>query len=190
MSRRAAGIVLFLALALLLGGLGWWWLSIHPLKLGGNRRPGANLENRPTVRLAFDLFFPTDGGMLKAERRSLDVTDDPRDRIRKLVGALLQGPANKALYRPFPEGVVLGSVLLTPNGTAYVDLSWEGHPDPPPSGSQEEAQRMYSVINTVTYNVQEAPRVVLLWAGVQRVTFAGHLDTSVPLANDPEIVAH
>lgn len=188
MSRRAAGFVLFLAVLLLLGGLAWIWFSRHPLK-SNERTSGGSLEDKPMVGLEFDLFFPADGGLLKAERRELEVTDDPRDRIRKLVGALLAGPKAQGRYPVFPEGVTLGSILLTPNGTAYVDLSWPGHPDPPASGSQEEAQRLWSVVNTITYNVSQAKNVVLLWEGAQRDTFAGHIDTSLPLTNNPEMVA-
>jgi hypothetical protein len=188
-SRRAAGFVLGLAAALLVGGVGWWWLSNHPFSLPGSRTGTAGVEDRPVVRLEFDLFFPTDGGLIKAERRKLEVTDDPRDRIRKLVAALLEGPKAGGRYPLFPEGVKLDSVLLAPNGTAYIDLSWPGHTDPPPSGSQEEGQRVWSLVNTVTYNVEQAQRVVLLWGGGQRETFAGHLDTSGPLANNPDAVA-
>lgn len=189
MSRRAAGFVLGLAAALLVGGLGWWWLSTHPFSLPGSRAGAARVEEGPVVRLDFDLFFPTDGGLVRAERRKLEVTADPRDRIRKLVGALLAGPKAPGRYPVFPEGVKLGSVLLTPDGTAYLDLSWPGHTEPPPSGSQEEGQRVWSLVNTVTYNVEQAQRVVLLWDGGQRDTFAGHLDTSGPLVNNPDAVA-
>lgn len=189
MSRRAAGLVLFLAFLLLVGGLGWIWFSRHPLAPGGGGKSGAGVEGKPVVGLDFDLFFPADGGLLKAERRKLQVTDDPRDRIRKLVGALLDGSAAEGRYRVFPEGVKLGSILLTPNGIVYVDLSWPGHPDPPPSGSQEEAQRLWSVVNTITYNVTQVRSVVLLWEGKQRDTFADHIDTSSPLTNNPDMVA-
>lgn len=133
----------------------------------------------------FDLYFPGEGGLLHAEERELEVTGDPRDRARAIVLALLDGPRNRTLFRPFPEDVGLLELYFDPEGTVYVDLGAEGREMPPPSGSMEEMTRVYSVVDSVAFNVPEAQRVVLLWNGVQRESFAGHLDTSVPL--EPEI---
>ena len=70
---------------------------------------------------------------------------------------------------------------------AYVDLRSPDHPDPPGGGSSEEIQRVYSLVNTIVLNVPQASAVVLLWNGVQRETFAGHLDLTRPLAADREL---
>jgi len=182
MSRRAASFVMGLALALLLGGGLWYWLSSR----SGRPTPGAGPEvvtptGPPTN---FNLYFPADGGALRAEPRALPVSEAPKDRIRAIVAALLAGPKAQGLVRPFPEGVTLGAVELGPTGIAYVDLRWEDHPDPPSSGSTEEIQRIYSVVDSIALNVPQAPRVVLLWNGIQRETFAGHLDLTYPLSPD------
>ncbi|HEY3570813.1 MAG TPA: GerMN domain-containing protein [Thermoanaerobaculia bacterium] len=178
MSRRAASFVLGLALALLLGGGLWWWLSGRPSRHVGGAAGTAAQKSEP---VSFNLYFPAAGGGLRAESRALQVSQDPKDRIRKVVEALLAGPKAPGLARPFPEGVTLGSVLLSPDGTAYVDLHWQDHPDPPSGGSTEEIQRIYSVVNSIGLDVPQASRVVLLWNGLQRETFSGHLDLSVPL---------
>jgi len=181
MSRRAASFVLGLALALLLGGGLWWWLSGRPSRHAGGAAGTAGQKSEP---VSFNLYFPAGGGGLRAESRALQVSQDPKDRIRKVVEALLAGPKAPGLARPFPEGVTLGPVLLGPDGTAYVDLRWENHPDPPAGGSTEEIQRIYSVVNSIGLDVPQASRVVLLWNGGQRETFSGHLDLSVPLVPD------
>lgn len=185
MSRRAAAFVLGLALALIAGGALWWWLQGR----GGRVRPGAPsaVETGPTEKLTVELFFPADVG-LRTEKRELDVTAAPKDRIRKIVTALLSGPVSSGAARPFPEGVMLGSVQLGGDGTTYLDLRWEGHPDPPASGSTEEMQRIYSLVNSITANVPQAKQLVLLWNGVQRDTFSGHLDTSRPFLPDRTLV--
>jgi hypothetical protein len=85
--------------------------------------------------------------------------------------------------------VILGSVQLAPDGVAYVDLRWSDHPDPPAAGSSEEIQRVYCLVNTIAFNVPEANRVAILWNGVQRLTFSGHLDTSRPLLPDRTLLA-
>lgn len=187
MSRRAAGMVLGLALLLLVGGLAWWLLA------GREGAPGAGPSAEgeaagPGEPVELILYFPADGGVLRSERRELQVTESPRDRVRKIVQALLAGPKAGGLYRPFPEGVKLGSVLLA-DGVLYLDLIWDGHDEPPASGSTEEVQRVFSLVDSICLNVPEAQRVVLLWNGFQRDTFSGHVDLSRPLRPDQTLVA-
>lgn len=182
MSRRAASFVLGFALALLVGGGLWWWLTGRQ---GAGRGHGAaGVAAQPGKPVSFQLYFPADGGALKPEARDLQVAEAPKDRIHKILDALLVGPHTAGLVGPFPAGVVVGGVLLSPDGTAYIDLRWPSHEEPPPSGSTEEIQRVYSVVDSVTLNVPQAQRVILLWNGVQRETFAGHLDLSRPLVAD------
>jgi hypothetical protein len=49
-------------------------------------------------------------------------------------------------------------------------------------------QRVYSVVDSLTANIPEVKQVVLLWNGVQRETFSGHLDTSRPLLPNRTLV--
>jgi hypothetical protein len=238
MSRRAAGWVLAIALLLVLGSLAWWWQSGRSGGRAGRRDAAAGeAGTAATERHTFDLYFPASGGGLHAERRELQVNESPKDRIRKVLEALLAGPAATAtataataatpapgaaaaagaatppvpaappgpasrpapaaapaaadsgLVRPFPSEVKLGSVELSADGTAFVDLRWPNHDDPPESGSTEEIQRVYSLVDSVALNVPQVNRVVLLWNGTQRITFAGHLDTSRPLLPDRTLLA-
>ena len=185
MSRRAAGLVLGAALLLLVGGLTWWLLA------GRSGQPGTKAvgeeAGRPVEPVQFILYFPADGGRLAGERRELQVTESPRDRTRKIVQGLLAGPKAQNLYRPFPQGVRLGSVLLA-DDVIYLDLVWDGHPEPPSSGATEEIQRIYSVVDSICLNVPQVQRVAILWNGFQRLTF-GHLDLSRPMRPDRSLVA-
>ena len=176
MNRRAAAFILGLALALLAGGAIWWWLQTRSST--GVEGGGPGIDSTAAA-VPFDLWVPDAMG-LRVERRELQVTLAPKDRIRRITEALLTPRPGEA--RLFPEGVVLAGVQLSKEGTAYVNLAWDGHEEPPPSGSTEELQRVYSLVNSITTNVPEARRVALLWNGLQRPTFAGHLDTSRPLA--------
>jgi hypothetical protein len=176
MNRRAAAFILGLALALLAGGALWWWLQGRDS--GGPEGRPAGVAAKPAA-VPFELWVP-DGIGLRVERRELQVTSAPKDRIRRITETLLT--PRPGGVRLFPEGVALAGIQLSKDGTAYVNLVWEGHEDPPPSGSTEELQRVYSLVNSITTNVPEARRVALLWNGLQRPTFAGHLDTSRPLA--------
>ena len=188
MSRRAAGVALALALLLLLAGLLGWW------RLGGGRRtrngaPPVAGPSAPPVALPVDLYFPAGGATLKIEHRELQTSPAPKEEIRKVVEALLEGPHGPGLESPLPKGVVVGGVQLGADGTAYVDLRWEGHEDPPAGGSGEELQRVYSLVDSIALNVPQARRVVLLWNGSQRLTFSGHLDTSLPLLPSRELLS-
>jgi hypothetical protein len=180
MSRRAAAIALGVALVVLVGGLAVWFLTGHGRRV---RHLGPRLVETggERVSLLADLYFPADGGGLKAERRELAVTRSPRDQVRKVVEALLAGPTAPGLARPLPKEVALGTVLLGSDGIAYVDLQWANHDEPPAAGSDAELQMVYSLVDSIALNVAQAPRVVLLWNGAQRQTFSGHLDTSQPL---------
>lgn len=197
MSRRAAGFILGAALLLLALGLGWFWWSGRVRRPGGSAAPAAGPVG-PQATFAVDLYFPAETG-LRAERRNLVGSDAPKDRIRKIVQALLAGPAGPSgpaspgapgLVRPLPVGVEVGAVELTADGTAYLDLHWADHDEPPPGGSDAEMQEVYSLVDSIALNVPEAQRVVLLWNGTQRVTFSGHLDTSRPLVPDRSLFAH
>jgi len=163
MSRRAAGLVLGAALLLLAaGGLTWWWVGRNARRTGGSAAPAA-VPAGPQTTFAADLYFPAETG-LRAERRNLVGSNTPKDRIRKIVQALLAGPSagRAGLARPLPPGVEVGAVELTPEGTAYLDLRWAEHDDPPPGGSDAEMQAVYSLVDSIALNVPEAQRVVLL----------------------------
>ncbi len=225
MNRRIAGSILGIALLLVLGGIAWWWLNGRAGRRADRRGTApASAAAAATERHAFDLYFPVGSGGLRAERRELAVSEDPKDRIRKVLEAVLAGPGPAAVkpaagpggqagakapagaagsagsagaadaaamapVRPFPAEVKLGSVQLSADGIAYLDLRWDGHEDPPESGSTEEIQRVYSLVDSVALNVPEVNRVVLLWNGTQRLTFSGHLDTSRALVADRTLLA-
>jgi spore germination protein GerM len=187
MNRTAAKLILGLAVLLLAAGAAWWWWQGRT----GKRAAGAAGEEAGPAgeRIAFpvDLYFPAGEG-LRVERREIQATRSPRDQVRGVVEALLAGPGEAGrkagLVRPLPEGVELGTIVLTADGVAWIDLRQADHENPPAGGSTAETQMIYSVVNSVAANVPQAQRVALLWNGTQRLTFSGHLDTSRPFFPD------
>ena len=189
MNRRVAFFVLLLAALLVLGGglvffFGFGKKVSLPGLGGGTANPETVGEEFPVT-----LYFPGDNGLLVPERRTLRATADPKDRIAKIVAAILAGPEQDDLVRPFPEGTEVGAVEVTAGGAAYIDLRSATLPDPPAAGSTGEMQMVYSIVHSVAMNVEQAPRVALLWNGVQRLSFGGHLDTSRPLYPDRSLLA-
>lgn len=98
-------------------------------------------------------------------------------------------PAEAEDLVPELVDVQLSSFHLGDDGVAFVDLTAEGSADPPLEGSTEELLGLYGLVTTVVANVPGTRAVVVLWNGRQRVTFAGHLDTSRPLAPRPDLIA-
>ncbi len=103
------------------------------------------------------------------------------------------------LLPALPAGVGLLEVELL-DGVAYVDLttvevgSGTGSTraagrsavflERPAMGLTEELLAVYSLVNSLTANNLGVDRVVLMWNGEQRPTFAGHVDTTRPLMAD------
>jgi hypothetical protein len=171
-------------------GGGIWLIASR----GGKRGLSGVIENLTgtpppgTEKVTVSLYFPGPGEVLVPERRVLDMGPDPKDRVRKIAEAVLEGPRQKDLGRSFPEGVAVGGVVLGSDGTAYIDLRSETLADPPSSGSLAEMQRVFSLVDSIALNVEQAPRVALLWNGVQRESFGGHLDTSRPFTADRSLL--
>jgi hypothetical protein len=190
MNRTAAKVILALLVLVVVGG--GIWLIVNRGGKGGLSGVIDTLTGAPppgTEKITVSLYFPGPGEYLIPERRVLDVTPDAKDRIRKIVEAVLDGPQQGDLGRSFPEGVTVGGVLLGTDGTVYVDLRSETLADPPSSGSLAEMQRVFSLVDSIALNVEQASRVALLWNGVQRESFGGHLDTSRPFVADRSLLA-
>lgn len=185
MNRGTANYVLAGIFVAGLAGFGFWLWSARETATPPSDAGGGD----PLVTGSVQLLFPGPGNLLHTEQRLLDPVDDGASPLDALVKTLLAGPDTEGLYRPFPEGTELGSILLTSNGTAFVDLmSSEGAP-PLSSGSTEELLNAYSVVNSVLVNAPEVRGVVLLWNGQHRPTLAGHVDLTRPLILNRSLIA-
>lgn len=184
MSRRAAALVLLVGLVVGVAALLW----LRRVRATGPRAAAAGaVAAAPTETVV--LYFPGAAGLLYPERRELPAAAAEGARLRAVVAAVLDGPRREGLVAPLPPGVEVAGVVVAPEGVVYVDLRSPNGAPPPPSGSTRERLMLYSLVNSVALNAGEAARVVLLWNGVQPAAFAGHLDTSRPLAADPGLLA-
>ncbi len=187
MSRRAAAVFLAVALAVAVAG-GLWWRRVARARAGPAAAPAAGAPAGQETRLVANLYFPGEGGLLYAERREILTAPAAAERVRAVVAALLAGPQGAGLQPPFPGPVEVGAVTVA-GDVVYVDLRAPEHSAPPGGGSLREMLMVYSVVDTVLLNVIEVKRVALLWNGVQRESFSGHVDTTRPLAADTSLVA-
>lgn len=136
-----------------------------------------------------DLFFPGDDGFLYPEPRELTASVDAEAAVTRLVEALLLGPEDPVLLPLLGAGVTVGRVHVMGDATVFLDLEAADGAPPPPMGSLGELLTVYGLVSTVVLNVEAAERVVLLWNGRQRGTFAGHVDTTRPLVVHSELIA-
>ena len=139
------------------------------------------------------IYFPNLEGTLSAEQWPIGPWSHPEEGARLLIEAVLRGPSMESqlgelLVAPLPPGTTLGVTNLSPSAHLYVDLVSTEHTRPPVGGSQTELLAVYSLVDTVLLNVPQIEAVILLWNGRQLPTFAGHLDTSLPLRADPDLV--
>ena len=189
MTRRAAAAIIagvvFLALAL--------WL----VRSGTDEAQPEALEEASTEFLeiapgtdlaAVAIYFPDNGGLLSAEERHLATWASAETGARRVLETLIAGPEAAALNAPLPEEVALGRVFLSATSVLYVDLVSTTLSAPPPTGSQMEMMTVYSLVNTLMLAIPEIEAVVLLWNGRQPSSFGGHVDTSLPLTADRDLI--
>ncbi len=97
-------------------------------------------------------------------------------------------PAAPPLVSAIPAGTTVRAVFLTPEGTAFVDVSGEitaAHP----GGSLNELLTVYTVVQALTTNLPAVTAVQILVNGRELDTLAGHLDVKLPLPRGDEWVA-
>lgn len=142
----------------------------------------------PVAQREVELYFPGQGGRLYAESHKIADTDEVLEQVREIVQAVLAGPSSSYLRAPLPAGTALRGVDWKDDGIVYLDFQSPEYPSPPPSGSNREMLMVYSVVDSVGLNLPEVKGVALLWNGEQRVTFAGHVDTTQPLSPDTSLL--
>lgn len=129
-------------------------------------------QNRREVSL---FFQEADSEYLGAERRKIFLTTSLADQAKQIVVELINGPLEPGLLPTLPPQTSLRGLYLDRRGSAYVDLSSEAA-DLHPGGTGEEIATIYSLVDSLTYNLPEIKRVRILINGEERETLKNHLD--------------
>lgn len=145
------------------------------------------------------LCFPATGGLLRCEPRAIPAAASVEETAAAIVQALIDGPdrtpvgddapePDDELFAVLPPAVGLQAFDLV-NGVAYVDLTVArtgaaSRFERPAMALRDELVAVYSLVNSLTASNLGIERVVLMWNGEQRLTFAGHVDTTRPLLPD------
>jgi len=123
-------------------------------------------------------FSDKENSFLSAEQRTLLHTGDVADFGQTIIEALIQGP-REGLMRTIPPATALHSLYVTPDGTAYVDIT-ATIKDAHPGGIHSEQMTIFSIVNSLILNIPEIDAVKILIDGSESMTLAGHIDLRFP----------
>jgi spore germination protein GerM len=141
-------------------------------------------QNRREVTL---FFQEADSESLGPEKRKIFLTTSIADQAKQIVVELINGPLEKGLLPTLPPQTRLRGLYIDRSGTAYVDLSGE-LVDFHPGGTDEEIATIFSIVDTLIYDLPQIKRVHILVNGEERDTLKSHLDLRRDYAKDMSIV--
>jgi hypothetical protein len=159
---------------------------------GGDAASGAAAEQAPAPgepnRREVVLFFQrADEDALGPERRKIFLTPSITDQAKQIVSELIGGPREEGFLPTVPSKTTILGLYLDRKGTAYLDLSDE-FVSLHPGGSDEEMATIFSIVDSLAYNLPEIKRVRFLIAGEERDTLKSHLDLRRAYIKDMSIV--
>lgn len=130
------------------------------------------------------LYFSTKDAMyLEAELRRVETGKS--NKYVETINELIKGPVSKELNPTIPEGVKIRDIRIERN-IAYLDFN-QALLDNHWGGSTGEIMTVYSIVNTIT-QFPEIDYAKILVEGKEIETLAGHLDTSVVLEADQNLI--
>jgi Sporulation and spore germination len=134
------------------------------------------------------VFFPAASGdtLLVAQDQTIFKSAEISNRARQLLQKLQEGPQTDTMFPPLPKDAKVQDIFISEQGTAFIDFSdalVTGHP----GGVLNEQATIYSIVDSLTYNLPEIKQVKILVGGVEKETLAGHCLLLLPLEMDLSI---
>lgn len=144
-------------------------------------------DNKADKKIIYLYFTDQQNNFLLPENHQMEFDTNTRKFAQNLISKLLKGPLSKELMSPIPEKTKLLSLYIDDNQTAVLDFSSEIRENHP-GGSQSEILTIYSIVNTLTLNIDEIKNVKLLINGNESDTLAGHIALRFPLKENLTII--
>lgn len=174
-------------------------LVVVYFNLGGEGKPGPvqlipfsqeETGAEGQVKLAtVALFFSSEkDSLLHREEREIITSSSVEDQARTIVLELLKGSQQENVSSIPPE-TRLREIFITKDGVAYVDFSRE-FMDKHLSGSSAEISTIYSVVNSLTFNIKSIKKVFILIDGGEKKTLRGHIDLTRPFSPLYDLVSN
>jgi hypothetical protein len=140
-------------------------------------------ESDPPITVK--LFFPSraDGALLSTEDQTIFKSRAVTNRAKQIVQKLMDGPESEGMYPPIPAGTKIQELFVSEQRIAFIDFSNTIATDHA-GGVLNEQATVYSIVNSLTYNMPEIRQVKILIGGVEKETLAGHCLLLLPLEMD------
>jgi hypothetical protein len=134
------------------------------------------------------VFFPAAAGdtLLLAEDQTIFKSSNVGNRARQILQGLQTGPQSNTMLPPLPKDTKVQDIFISEQGTAFIDFS-DNLATAHPGGVLNELATIYSVVDSLTYNLPEIKQVKILIGGVEKETLAGHCLLLLPLDMDLSI---
>jgi len=134
------------------------------------------------------VFFPPLSGktILASEQRTIFKSPELTNRAKQLLKLIVDGPLSRELLPSMPKDTKLQEVFVSHDGVLFVDFSSAisvNHP----GGIVNEQATLYSIVDSLLYNLPEIHQVKILIGGTEQETLAGHCLLVLPLEMDLSI---
>lgn len=176
--RSSSHVVLFGCAIAVAVAVGWFVAKRSVPQSPEGTNPVAVEGQGPLKRAAHLYFGDHQGRHLVSEQRIMVQPADSVDFCRQLVQALIDGPRQGG-SRTLPADATINAVFALDKTMAVVDFgaqSFARHP----GGVGTELLAIYSIVDTLTLNVEAIRSVKILIGGREAATLAGHVDISLP----------
>ena len=138
--------------------------------------------------ISVKIFFPTAGAdvLLSSEDNTIFKSSDLTNQAKQILKILGDGPKTEGLTAPIPRDTKVNEVYISEDGVAFVDFS-NAISTNHPGGILNEQATIYSIVNSLTYNLRGIQQVKILVGGTEKETLAGHCLLLLPLEMDLSI---
>jgi Sporulation and spore germination len=134
------------------------------------------------------IFFPAASGsaLLTTEDDMIFKSAEVVNRAKQILQKLQDGPHSNAMFPSLPKDTKVQDIFISEQGVALIDFSntiSTNHP----GGLLNELTTIYSIVDSLTYNIDEIKQVKILIGGVEKETLAGHCLLLLPMEMDLSI---
>jgi len=121
-----------------------------------------------------------------AEDITIFKSEQVGNRARQILQKLQEGPHSEGVFPSLPKDAKFQDLFISETGTAYVNFS-NALETNHPGGVLNELATIYSIVDSLTYNLPEIKDVKILIGGVEKETLAGHCLLLLPFTTDLSI---
>ena len=131
------------------------------------------------------IFFPAASGdtLLVAEDQMIFKSSELANRAKQILQKVQEGPHDAKMVPSLPKETKFQDLFISEQGTAFIDFS-SAIATNHPGGVLNEVATIYSIVDSLTYNLPEIREVKILIGGVEKETLAGHCLLLLPLELD------